>query len=202
MRLGRRTRLARRRSPRFWLLPTFRLNRQMIEGPNSAEEEADLRERGWTPYAAHEVAKRRLQQELDQVARFNAEPEWRRGRIRDVIAAREVIIELNEKLTRGLIARGTNHGGLFADEEAAQRAFDSLPSHDVAVSMKAAYHRDPLHRWTANDIHDIDALGSTLPYCDVVVTDKAAASHATRTGLADRLGTTVLSRLGDLVALL
>jgi hypothetical protein len=48
----------------------------------------------------------------------------------------------------------------------------------------------------------LDALGSTLPYFDIVVTDKAAASHARRTGLADRLGTTVLSRLDDLIALL
>lgn len=72
----------------------------------------------------------------------------------------------------------------------------------VAVTMKSEYHRDPGHVWRPNDIADIDALGSTLPYCDIVVTDKAAASHAQRTGLADGLGTTVLSRLTDLPPLL
>lgn len=50
--------------------------------------------------------------------------------------------------------------------------------------------------------HRDDALGSTLPYCDVVVTDKAAAGHAIQTGLAGRLGTTITSRLQDLIALL
>lgn len=65
-----------------------------------------------------------------------------------------------------------------------------------------AYHRDGHHRWTANDINDLDALGSTLPYCDVVITDKAAAEHATRTGLAGRLSTAVLHRLDDLLPLL
>jgi hypothetical protein len=57
-----------------------------------------------------------------------------------------------------------------------------------------------MHRWTPNDIHDIDALGSTMPYCDVVVTDKAVASHANRTGLAERLGTVVLPRLSDVLS--
>ena len=61
--------------------------------------------------------------------------------------------------------------------------------------------RSPGHRWTANDIHDIDAVSSTIPYCDVVVTDRAVAAHAQRTGLAERLGTAVLARLSDVVPL-
>lgn len=180
----------------------LQLNRQVIEGPTTPEDEADLRRRGYNPYAAHEVALRRLRQELDQVARLDAEPEWRRGRTRDLIAAREVIIELQAKIERALIARGTDGRMLFLAYEAARAAFDAMPSYDVAVTMKVEYHRDPSHVWRVNDIHDIDALGSTLPYCDIVVTDKAAASHARRTGLAERLGTTVLSRLDDLIALL
>jgi hypothetical protein len=83
----------------------LQLNRQVIEGPTTPEDEADLRRRGYNPYAAHEVALRRLRQELDQVARLDAEPEWRRGRTRDLIAAREVIIELQAKIERALIAR-------------------------------------------------------------------------------------------------
>jgi hypothetical protein len=180
----------------------LQLNRQVIEGPTTPEDEADLRRRGYNPYAAHEVALRRLRQELDQVERLDAEPEWRRGRTRDLIAAREVIIELQAKIERALIARGTDGRMLFLAYEAARAAFDAMPSYDVAVTMKVEYHRDPSHVWRVNDIHDIDALGSTLPYCDIVLTDKAAASHARRTGLADRLGTTVLSRLDDLIALL
>jgi hypothetical protein len=74
-----------------------------------------------------------------------------------------------------------------------------MPSFDVAVTLKTAYHRDPLHRWTPNDIHDIDAMGSTVPYCDIVVTDKAVASHANQTKLAERLGTIVVSQLSDLL---
>jgi hypothetical protein len=180
----------------------LRLNRHSIEGPATPEEHADLRRLGYDPYAAHEVAKRRAQQEIDQARLLAADPAWRRGRIRDVIAVREVLIELMAKFDRGLAARGADGGAVFTDDAAARAAFAEMPSYDVAVTIKASYHRDATHRWTANDINDIDALGSTLPYCDIVVTDKAVATHATRTGLADRLGTTVLSRLDDLVGLL
>jgi len=79
-----------------------------------------------------------------------------------------------------------------------RQAFDSMPSFDVAVTLKTSLHKNPKHQWKTNDISDIDALGSTLPYCDVVVTDAAMASHVLSTGLADRLNTRVLSRLSEL----
>jgi hypothetical protein len=174
------------------------LNRKVIEGP-TADEEPELRKLGWNPMGAFDVVERRAKQEIDQVRRFNQDPRWRRGRIRDVVAAREVIIEINDELSKGLSERGVTLETVFPRPEDTRRAFDSMPSFDVAVTLKTAYHRDPIHRWTPNDIHDIDALGSTLPYCDIVVSDKAVASIAKRTNLAERLRTVVLSRLSDLV---
>ena len=41
-------------------------------------------------------------------------------------------------------------------------------------------------------------MASTLPYCDFVVTDKAAASNAIRAGLGKRLNTVILARVADL----
>lgn len=174
------------------------LNRRALDGP-TADEELELRKLGWNPTGAFEVASRRARQEIEQVGRFDRDPRWRRGRIRDVVAAREVLIEIGHSLYRGLSARGTRLEAIFPRPEDTRRAFDSMPSFDVAVSLKTAYHRDPKHRWTPNDIHDIDALGSTLPYCDIVMTDKATASHVRRTGLAERCHTIVLWRLSDLL---
>lgn len=173
------------------------LNRRTLDGP-TPDDEPELRKLGWDPTGAFEVANRRAAQELEQVARFNADPAWRRGRIRDVVAARELLIEINEALSRALSERG----GLPLEALGDPAVLDSMPSFDVAVTLKTEYHRDPGHRWTAKDIHDIDALGSTLPYCDIVVTDKAAASHVVRTGLADRLQTIVLPRLSDVIPFL
>lgn len=73
-----------------------------------------------------------------------------------------------------------------------------MPSFDAAVSLKTEYHRDPNHRWTTNDVADIDALGSTLPYCDIVVTEKAVKANVQRARLPDRLDTAVIARLSDL----
>lgn len=175
----------------------LKLNRQVLDGP-TAEEEPEMRSLGWDPRAAYKVAERRAEQELDQVKRFDADPTWRRGRIRDVVAAREVAIEIINMVARGLSARGASLDEVLPDVDAARRAFNSMPSFDVSVSLKTAYHRDPSHHWTPNDIHDIDALSSTVPYCDIVVADKAASSNLLQTGVAARLKTTVLSRLAHL----
>jgi len=179
----------------------LRLNRSVLDGP-TPDEEPGMRAAGWNPKAAFAVAERRAQQEIEQVARFNADPAWRRGRIRDVIAAREVMIEVNSHLWKGLNDRGMKLEDAFSDPEETARVWNSMPSFDVTVTLKTEYHRDPGHVWNPNDITDIDAFGSTLPYCDIVVTDKAVATHAHRTGLAERLGTAVLARISDLPALL
>lgn len=175
------------------------LNRCVLEGPSSPEEEAHLKRLGYRSDGHVATAERRAQQEVEQTARFDMSPNWRRGRIRDVIAARELLIELTDIVSRGLTERGMTIEDAFPDEEDARHAFDSMPSFDVAVTLKASYHRDPNHRWKVNDITDIDALCSTIPYCDVVVTDKAVASHANRTGLAERFATVVTAQLSEVI---
>jgi hypothetical protein len=149
------------------------LNRQVLEGPSSAEEEAYLRTLGYERTGHMLTMQRRAEQEIEQVGRFDGDPNWRRGRIRDAVAAGERIIELFETLSRGLADRGADIADLFHSPEHVRSAFDALTSFDVAVTLKTSYHRDPTHRWTVNDITDIDALGSTVAYCDMVVTDKA-----------------------------
>jgi hypothetical protein len=105
-----------------------------------------------------------------------------------------------EKLERGLSARRADLSSLFSDGERAHAAFAEMPSYDVAVTMKASYHRDATHAWTPNDINDIDAPGSTPPA--LRHRRNGQGGGAARTGLAERLGATVLSRLDDLVGLL
>jgi hypothetical protein len=178
------------------------LNRRALEGPSSEDEEAELRRHGWDPMVAHRSFVQRARQEADQAARLAADPAWRRGRLRDVIAAREVVVELMDKLTRGLIVRRADRARVFSDDPDMRLAFAQMPSFEVAVTLKTSYHRDGTRAWTSNDINDIDVMGSTIPYCDVVATDNAVLSHVRRTRLDERFGTTVISRLDDLIPLL
>ena len=77
-----------------------------------------------------------------------------------------------------------------------------MPSFDVSVTLKTAIHKNPNHRWKNNHIHDINALAATLPYCDLVLTDREMAAFVTRSKLDQRLGTPALHDLRDLVAAL
>jgi hypothetical protein len=178
------------------------LNRRTIDGPAGQDEEDKLRALGWEPRAAYQVMLQRAAQELEQVERFDTYPAWRIHDLRAVIIAREISIEINEHLAAALDARGVELEQVFPEVEETRRAFSQMPSFDVSVSLKTAYHRDPRHHWTPNDIQDIDALASTVPYCDIVATDRQAASHLVQSGVAGRFGTAVIARLHDLPALL
>lgn len=50
----------------------------------------------------------------------------------------------------------------------------AMPQVQVAISMKAHYHRNPSRVWRTNDIADIDALAVAYAYCDALLTDKEA----------------------------
>jgi hypothetical protein len=174
------------------------LQRKVLAGPEPGEEENELRSLGWDPQSTVGLGIDRAEQESEQTVRFAANPNLHRGRIRDAVSARELIIELHERFARGLADRGVDGSEFLTGPSEARPFFDAMPSFDVAVSLKTALHQNLHHQWTANDIHDIDALGSAVPYCDVVVTDKAMAATLRTAGLDSRLNTLVLARLEDL----
>ena len=175
------------------------LNRKAIEGP-TPQEEPRLKALGWNPKAIVRVAEQKALDELSQVQRFNDDPKWRTGRIRDVITAREVLVEVGDIFTEGFAARGPGATDQFyaTTPDDLRSIYSAMPSLDVAVTLKASLHRDPNHKWTNNDIYDIWALAITIPYCDVVVTDRSMWSHVTRHKLGDRYDTVVTPRLAEL----
>ena len=180
------------------------LNRRAIEGP-TLQEERGLRDLGWDREATVRVYEQKAFDELAQVRRFDSHPNWRVGRTRDAITAREAIIEIGDIFNEGFEHRG----GISAAEkffsverDELSARYDSMPSFNVSVTLKTSLHRDPNHKWTNNDFYDIGALALTIPYCDVVLTDRSMLSHVARHNLSQRYGTAVLSRLDDLLAYL
>lgn len=168
-------------------LADYQLQRSMLAGPLDSEVE-DLRRYGWDPGPGRQTTQRRLQQELDQVARFDSESRWRRGRIRDVIAAREYLIELQETVRQVLEKRGFGEKDVIpANREGLRSFIRGMPSSEVAIELKAALHRNRSHAWTTNDIHDIDAMAAAVPYCDVVFTDAAVRGRIVDSRLGARM---------------
>ena len=177
----------------------WEFNRRVIDGP-TPDAEPELRENGWNPEAVIEAYEQKAVEEREQVCRLDRNPTWRHDRLRDVVTARELLFECRDIFWKGLTDRGLASLEELFPESPAPRCHElnSMPSFDVAVTLKTSYHRNANHQWTNNDIHDIHAIAGTLPYCDIVVSDKAVISHVKRTGLPDRLSTTALASLSDL----
>jgi hypothetical protein len=124
------------------------------------------------------------------------------------VIARELLSELQHPIMREMAARGLKWKDVFrgwedalaggADVNANRRFIRSMPSTEVAVTLLTERHRDGARSWTSNDIIDIDAMALAVPYCDIVVADKAVAHALTASGVARRMGTIVLRRLTDL----
>lgn len=170
-----------------------------LRGPTDAELE-DLVMNGFDAGAARRGQELRAQQEHDQASRFDQEPRWRRGRLRDVIGARYMNIELVDMLIEALADRQATLSDLVGDDRDAIRAVvDAMPSGDVHVSLQVAAHRNPQSSWTVNDFFDIDALALAVPYCDVVVTERRRARDLTWSGCPQRLDTTILTSPEELL---
>lgn len=151
--------------------------RELLTGPDD-HEDPTLLASGYNPQKWRDMLEGRADQERYLVGQLDLDTKFRQGRLRDVVNARELNIELGETLAAITTPMKTSIGQLLDHDRAKMRDFtDRMPSTRVAVSLKAAYHKDNRHEWTTNDIHDIDALSVAVPYCDAVFTDKAARNQ-------------------------
>lgn len=172
--------------------------RSMLRGPADQDEEQALRALGYFPEGPRGVTENRVAQERDLKKLLDVESRWRRGRLRDVVSARELEIEFQNILPRALAERGLVLEDLMTGPESGRAFVRAMPSTEVSIELKTAWHRNGERDWTVNDIHDIDALALAVPYCDVVVTEKACHHILKVANLPERLGTGVLHKLTDL----
>ncbi|MEV5712435.1 hypothetical protein AB0L41_00985 [Amycolatopsis mediterranei] len=160
----------------FLRYANYSLERAMLAGP-ADEEIPDLRSKGYKPEASRIGQESRLAFEKDLSGRLENNPRWRRGRLRDLVSGREIahewldaINEVNDQRVR------CGRPSFDPPADAMNRFFAAMPHTQVAISMKTRYHRNPAHKWTTNDIVDIDAMSVAYAYCEAVFTDKAARS--------------------------
>ena len=172
--------------------------RSVLRGPSDKEVE-NLRALGWNPEAVMQIGEKRAAEEREQTLRLDGESLWRRSRLRDVISARELTIELPNILSRGLHERGLALSDVLTDDLEAARAFvRAMPSTEVSIELKTAWHRNRNKSWAGNDIYDIDAMSLAVPYCDIVVTEKACHHVLKAARLGERMHTALLRNLADL----
>lgn len=177
---------------KFIIAANLGLERSALRGPTD-DEVGDLRAHGWNPEAVSQVAENRAAEERNQSMRLDNGGSWRRSRLRDIVSARELIIEFDSILARARFERGRVLSNLISDPESARAFVRAMPSTEVSIELKTAWHRNRDKPWTANDIHDIDAMSLAVPYCDIVVTEKAC-HHALRAAHLDKRMHTLLLR--------
>jgi hypothetical protein len=176
----------------------LRMERSILRGPVDSDDEADLRTLGYKPEGPAAVAESRAEQEREFKKILDSDPKSRRGRLNDFVSTRELIIEFQDILPRSLKERGLVLTDVMQDPKSGRRLVRSMPSTDVSIALKAAWHRNGQRTWTINDIYDIDALALATPYCDVVVTEKACHHILTTAKMAERMNTSLLQHLADL----
>lgn len=177
----------------------YLMERQMLRGPSDADLEELRTDPNFQPEVAIEGQKQRVQWELETERILNEEPKWRRGRLRDVIGAREFVHEWMDMYTRMRIDR--RKAGLpdFDPPHDELRAFmGSMPHTQVAVSLKTRYHKNPRHNWTVNDIVDIYAVSVAYAYCEAVFPDKAVRAALLNSKELRPIGTFVPRRPEEL----
>src|SRR5205085_1626766 len=98
-----------------------------LRGPTDDEVEK-LRALGWNPEAVTEVAERRAADERGQSLLLDGGGPWRHTRLRDVVSARELVIEFANILPRALAERGLVLSNVIADQQSARAFVRAMPS--------------------------------------------------------------------------
>jgi hypothetical protein len=147
------------------------------------------------PILRHE--QERLARDQDLQRRLVNEPGLK-AKLDDILDAREIYWELGPDLPR-LLGRATMsvEGFFYKGKEWISDFVNSLPTIAVERALRR-YGVLNSRPWKVNDQRDLDHLSLGVPYCDVVVTDRAAADALRRAHLDERFGVIVLSDLAQL----
>lgn len=177
----------------------YEFERRMLRGP-SDEDLAQLRsDPRFQPEVVLEGQQKRLLFELETQRILNEDPRWRRGRLRDLVGGREFVHEWIDLYTRMRLDRIKAGRPEFDPSDEELRSFwGAMPHSQVAISLKTRHHSDPQHRWTVNDIVDIDAVSVAYAYCEAVFPDKAVRAALTNSKELRTLGTFVPRRPEEL----
>lgn len=176
--------------------------RSHLRGPQDEAELQKLRSLGYDHQRVLQGAVSRAEEEQAQGLRLDGMGPWRRERLPDVVVARELLIEFQNMAPTAFQERGVGLEDILTSPEAGVAFMRSMPSTDVSVALKTTWHRNRNKRWSANDIYDIDAMALAVPYCDIVVTEKACHHALVSAGMDLRMNTVVLRDLTSLVSTL
>jgi hypothetical protein len=173
----------------------------IMRGPGDAELDR-LRSRGYDPQAWHDMIETITAREAALTETLKAEPSHKR-KLDAIVAARLLVWELGDYLPwAGENLRFDPNALLEAGADVVTEVLLRMPSMRVEFALRRANWANGDYAWTANDIFDLAHLGVAVPYCDITWTERHAAAVLNRAGVPRELGTLVVSRPAEVLALL
>ena len=132
----------------------------------------------------------RLREILDSEAK-----KYRREKLLDLIAAREMINEVAPLLNNSVIAFDHTMDDLIESGLGIMNQFlFQMPGMKVTIGLKAERHRNSQKTWKRNPIYDIRHMETAFPYCDLVMADAETAHAITNLGLDKEFSTHVTNQ--------
>lgn len=179
----------------------YKFEHDALRGPADDEIE-DLRsQHGYRPEVALATHESRVDFERATSRILDENPKLRRGRLRDVIAAREFVHEWLDMFNRVQVERLKSGQPTFDPTDDQMRALmAAMPHAQVAISVKTRFHKNPAHVWKSNHVTDIDAISVAYAYCEAVFTDKEVRSALLDSPELRVLGTFVPRHVDELVS--
>jgi hypothetical protein len=173
----------------------YLMERAMLRGPSDEDLENLGKNPSFQPERAIEGQLSRVGWELETKRVLDEDPGWRRGRLRDLVGARELVHEWLDMLTRLRLDRVHRGEPAFEPNDAEMAALiGAMPHSQVAISWKTKFHQNPNHAWRPNHIADIDAVAVAYPYCEAVFPDKEVRSALLNSKELRAIGTFVPRR--------
>lgn len=174
-----------------------------LRGPRPGAEEQELRTRyGYKPEELQNLIQEDVERQQRIVAELEKRPNEKR-RYEDLLGAYAYAWELVGDLIPALEAVDHTFDDLATQgKEAMAAVLERMPTIQTDAALRGGNLHNLERHWEPNDIYDLEHLSVSAAYCDVVVTEKHAATLLNRAGIGERFGTVITSRIDDLLACL
>jgi hypothetical protein len=172
---------------------TAEMEKALVTGPTS-----DWPFEGMDPVAQHDPMRERHAREEREVGELIRSAGYKGAKFHDAWTAR-MVSELLDPINEAMLRAGLDPELLVADgKEGLEQFLHDLPVASGVFEYRWRRHRNATNGWTANDLNDMHSLATAIVHCDIVVTERHAASLLREAGLQTRHGTVILTDLADL----
>ncbi len=106
------------------------------------------------------------------------------------------IVDILDPLEEAAHGLGVDLNRLYdRGREALEPLIDAMPSRWVERELRRLRQSNPQKRWEGNDLNDVTALAISVPYCDVVITERGWSAMINDGKVNKRFDTRVLADL-------